>query len=496
MLDFLLGNDALSAVIAFGLVLIPVIIIHELGHFLAAKAVGITILEFGIGFPPRALVLFTRGETEYTLNWLPIGGFVRPLGEDFVRPLSEEETEKERAALIEAAAGHPDDYGYDERKMLKARGFTNLKSVNEAGPFQRIFFMAAGALANAIAAFILFIIIGLAGLPTLMGGSLAVISIEEDSVFAEAGLQSGDLITHVNGEYFSDGVGFLVTLTELSGQTSTLTIQSPDENGDYQSRDISFTPALGEITQAVFVSAVAVGSPAEQAGIQPDDVVLALNGEPFAVFDDLREGVIARAGETITLQISRQGELMEFSLVPRVNPPPEEGAIGVSIIPAYQEDSLVIAEGTYQQAIVPLSFNEAVVYSVNQITGFVQTLINLPGDLLSGRLSGEEARFVSPLAISQVGAVFLQQSIEQNQPVMILQYIATISIALGLTNLLPLPALDGGRILFVIIEIIRGRPISAEREGMVHLIGIALLLSIMILTFLNDIMNPIMNSFP
>ena len=89
MLEFLLENDALSTIVAFGLVLIPAIIIHEAGHFLAAKAVGITILEFGIGFPPKALTLFRRGETEYTLNWLLFGGFVRPLGENFVRPNSE-----------------------------------------------------------------------------------------------------------------------------------------------------------------------------------------------------------------------------------------------------------------------------------------------------------------------------------------------------------------------------------------------------------------------
>ncbi len=97
MLDFLLTNDALSAIVAFVLVLIPAVLIHELGHFLVAKSVGITILEFGIGMPPRALKLFTRGGTDYTLNWLPLGGFVRPLGEDMVRQMGEEATNEDRA---------------------------------------------------------------------------------------------------------------------------------------------------------------------------------------------------------------------------------------------------------------------------------------------------------------------------------------------------------------------------------------------------------------
>src|SRR5690606_30013344 len=140
MLDFLVDNDALSAIVAFGLVLIPAIIIHELGHFLAAKAVGITILEFGIGFPPRMAKLFTRGATEYTLNWLPIGGFVRPLGEDFVSTASREQVEKDRQELKERLSkGLPlDEKPYErvdplqnERAALKARGVENVMSVNE-----------------------------------------------------------------------------------------------------------------------------------------------------------------------------------------------------------------------------------------------------------------------------------------------------------------------------------------------------------------------------
>src|SRR5690606_16346692 len=127
----------------------------------------------------------------------------------------------------------------------------------------------------------------------------------------------------------------------------------------------------------------------------------------------------------------------------------------------------------------------------SRIGFFVQTLVELPGQLAQGALSPEETRLMSPLAISQFGAVFLQQSIEQDQPVVILNYIAIISIALGITNLLPLPALDGGRILFVLLEIVRGRPISPEREGIVHLIGMAFLLSLMAIAFINDVFNPV-----
>src|ERR1700704_5871641 len=86
--------------IILGLVLIPpIVFIHELGHFIAARLVGITVLEFGIGFPPRMIKLFEQGGTEFTLNWLPIGGFVRPLGEDMIKPVGDNATEKEREAF-------------------------------------------------------------------------------------------------------------------------------------------------------------------------------------------------------------------------------------------------------------------------------------------------------------------------------------------------------------------------------------------------------------
>src|SRR5512147_281660 len=94
-------NSFLLGLASFALVLVPLVIIHEFGHFLAAKLTGITVLEFGIGFPPRAKTLFRKGDTIYTLNWLPIGGFVRPYGEDFVKPKTPDELSADRQEIVE-----------------------------------------------------------------------------------------------------------------------------------------------------------------------------------------------------------------------------------------------------------------------------------------------------------------------------------------------------------------------------------------------------------
>ena len=142
------ASDIALAVIAFGIVLIPAIIIHELGHFFAAKLVGINVLEFGIGFPPRVRRLFTWGETEFTLNALPIGGFVRPLGEDMIGPAAEDKVKRDRVTLERRRSGYVRIV--TEREMLRLRGVDEQKmmSVNEAPALGRIFFMAAGSLAN------------------------------------------------------------------------------------------------------------------------------------------------------------------------------------------------------------------------------------------------------------------------------------------------------------------------------------------------------------
>ncbi|MEO0565800.1 MAG: site-2 protease family protein, partial [Chloroflexota bacterium] len=119
------------------------------------------------------------------------------------------------------------------------------------------------------------------------------------------------------------------------------------------------------------------------------------------------------------------------------------------------------------------------------------SIASIPGQITSGQITAAEARPVSIVGISQVGGYFLQESIEQQRPIEILNYLAIISIALGFTNLLPLPALDGGRILFVLIEMVRGKPIPPERESVVHLLGLAFLLSLTVVIVINDIINPV-----
>jgi regulator of sigma E protease len=476
MFESLLGNDLLSGIIAFILVLIPSVIIHELGHFLAAKSVGITILEFGIGMPPRMVKLFTWKGTEYTLNWLPLGGFVRPLGEDAVRQLSDEEMEKDRTEA-------------------ESRGIEKTMSVNEAKPLARIFFMAAGAIANFLFAFVLFVLIALIGIRVIEGGRAQLIYVAPASSLADAGLQTGDFIEAINGQKFADTRELLTAISDSDDQV-ILSIQ----RGEGEAFDLPISSSLfpSDVLPEGYpaIAAVAEDSPASQAGLQVNDVVMAFNGQAVNAFEDIQQLTRENLDREVTLSIWRSGEPIDTTLTPRANPPEGQGAIGLvfngnalALIDA--ENQLAVQDGPPQVVMRSQSVGEAVQYSFGQISAILTSLINLPGELIRGAIAPEVLRPIGPVGVSQAGAEFLRESVERNEPTLILQFIALISISLGLTNLLPIPALDGGRILFVLIEIVRGRPIAPEREGLVHLIGLAMLLSLMVVVIFNDIANPV-----
>jgi regulator of sigma E protease len=483
MFDFILGNELLSGLIAFGLVLIPAVIIHELGHFLAAKAVGITILEFGVGMPPRAVRLFRYAGTDYTLNWLPLGGFVRPLGEGIVSQHGDDETNTDRQEALD-------------------RGIKNPKSVFETKPLPRIFFMAAGSLANFLMAFVLLVAVALLGLPEVVGGRSVLVYVSPDSALGQAGVQSGDLVERVNGVTFADSAA-LAELLYGADAPLELTLLRPSDS-EPQTLTVTVEPNLSgagasETSQHPVIAGISEESPAASAGLQVGDLLLALNGEPLESFEQLQTGVRANLGQEILLTIFREGEEREVSLVPRANPPEGQGAMGVSFAAdttATRDATagLVYVDGAPQVDYVAQPLSVALPYAWDQLVFVFNTIISLPGQLMAGSADPNALRPVGPVGVSQLGSEALRQSVENDRPAQILQFIALVSLSLGLTNLLPIPALDGGRILFVLIEILRGKPIAPEREGMVHLVGLALLLSLMVVVTFFDIANPIMNS--
>lgn len=552
------------SVAAFFVVLIPLVIIHELGHFFAAKQVGITVLEFGVGMPPRALKLFTIGDTEYTLNWLPLGGFVRPFGEDFVRP---KDSEGMKADLEE----------------IEGRHIENPKSVFDAGPWERMWFMFAGPLANFVAAFIVFIIVALLGEPYRVY-NVNVVQVFDDSPADVAGLQNGDVIKSVDGQKIetiddfndatrnkasfsllierdgaelpepivvtptpfsiepeidkrvivsrvdanslADEAGLLAddVIVSINGETVTdrrmlldtlnaVPVESPIKlevrrkgmeikSVDIPSRatstsiGIHVTEFAAEIVSQVVIADIIKDNPAHKAGVEFDDVVVSVNGEPVSEKNMLVDYVGEREGREILFGIQRKGgEFIELPIVPEVPEGSEDGKakIGIYIEDAPLNKSLGATIGELDPVTKtrPAGLFEAVEISANKFVTVMGFIVLAPVKIINGEIRGDAARPASPVAISQIGGEVLRQSQEEGEAYPILQFIALISIALAVTNLLPIPGLDGGRIVFVIIELLRGKPMAPEREGFVHMIGILFLLSLVVVVIAWDLIDPI-----
>ena len=495
MLASIVGNDIVFAIIAFAIILIPAIIIHELGHFFAAKIVGINVLEFGIGFPPRVGRLFTWGETEFTLNWLPIGGFVRPLGEDMIGPVGEEKTKRDRETIRDR---YEDDEFITEREELRIRGINDvdMMSVNEAPPFGRIFFMAAGALANFATAMFLFFIVALIGLPTIVGGLSQVATIPNDSIFYSTPVEVGDAIEKINGDYFESFIQFYDIIDENGAQEITFSMIRNETNELY---DVTVTPNLDQRAGLVQITGVQEESPAFHAGIKAGDLVSHINGDAIPASGDpvavLQEATRQHEGREMILTVLREyeggnSESLDLVIVPRINPPEGMGRMGILIRSQFSiGDNTRFADAGFKSELIPQDIPAAIGHSLKTTSNTFQLIASIPGRLFDGSLSGEDARPISIIGISKIGGDFIQRSIQEG-PGLLLNFIALISIFLGVSNLLPIPALDGGRIVFVIIEIIRGKPINPETEGRIHQIGIMILLALGVLVMIYDVINP------
>lgn len=492
MLELLLNNTLLLSIVAFILILIPAVIIHELGHFFAAKWAGINVLEFGFGFPPRMLRLFTWGETEFTLNWLPIGGFVRPFGEDMIAPIAEDDYDDEELD----AHGKPKKSVYrTEREELLARGVPEhkLMTVNQAKALPRIIFMAAGAGANVISALIVFIISALLGVPQEVGARVQIANIPTGSIFDRSEVALGDAVERVNGELFNSSTTFFTSLQSLAGTDVTLSMRRLADDTAYE---ITVTPQVNEWRGLVLITTLVEESPGAEAGLLPGDLITAVNGIVLSSTDpigDVQRASEEFAGRSMTLSIVRNGDVLDILLNPRENPPQGQGRIGIGIFPQFGTNDGVVYQNTNPQVeFVPQPINVAVPYAFNRLWDVLKLIASVPSRIIDGTISPEQARPVSVIGISQIGGEFLKRSILDGTPSLILDFFALISIFLGITNLLPIPALDGGRIVFVLIEILRGgKKIPLQIEATIHMVGFGLLLILGVLLIIFDIFNPL-----
>ncbi|MBI2845754.1 MAG: RIP metalloprotease RseP [Chloroflexi bacterium] len=340
-------------IIAFIAVLSLLVFVHELGHFLLAKRAGVPVEEFGFGFPPRLLVLGRHRETIFTINAIPLGGFVRMPGEN-------------------------DPY--------LPGGFAS------QSPAARASILVAGAGMNLLLAIFLF------GLSAFIGEPV---------------------------------------------------------------------PATTEVV----ITEVAPGSPAESAGLQPGDTILALNGQEIEDSQDLVDLTEDKLGQEVVLTVRRGEETLDLALTPRPNPPPGEGPMGIAV------ETVVISTKLESHPIweaIPLGVER----TLRALWVIIRGIILMVQGLIAPELAG-------PIGIAQITGEVAQMGLP-----FLIQFTAFLSVNLALLNLLPFPGLDGGRLAFVLVEILRGgKRMDPQREGLIHFIGIAILLGLVIIVSYFDILR-------
>ena len=421
-------------------VLSVMILVHELGHFWMARRVGIKVLKFSFGFPPK-LFGFKRGDTEYVVQAIPVGGYVKLAGED---------------AFEDDYVAKPGDY--------------------MACPWWGRSLMAlAGPLANLATAFLIVFIVGLIGIKQ-RDVEPVIGSVSPGSVAAQLDLRPGDHILSVNGKTVNTwfhaydllqgaGQGRTDHIPMVIGRGTMLdTIQIATASRDQLYHGLSplVLPRLGDITP---------GYPAYQVGLMKGDLVLAVNGQPVSTWDQMRSKITASIDVDVALSVLRGRDTLHFTVRP-VAQRTDQGRIGMIGIAPPEVGSYVIRSGFTK------SLSDAAISTVVMVVKTYQMLY----DLVTGRTSLKSVGSI--LMIGQMAGETAKKGFSD-----LLMLMAVLSVSLMVMNLLPLPVLDGGVIFFAVLEGIRRKALPVKAQAVIQQVGMVLLIALMALALANDGLN-------
>ncbi len=454
------------------------IFIHELGHFMAAKSVGIDVQRFSIGLPPT-MVGFRRGETEYVIGWLPFGGYVKMGGMD-----------DEVMERIEGGAGEGAEEGAKEGAEEGAgEGLVTQPREPKPGDFDgkpiwaRTFVISAGVIMNMLFAYVVYTGVNAAwGRPELAENRVAQVLPELLPPGAEAlaQLTSGTRLISVGDRQVSHWGDVQDGFLEAPAGPLTIVADEPRTvveiaiASDPQER-IQILQGLSYWIDAE-VGFLNPGSPAERSGLEVGDRISVADGVAISNWWDLVDVIEARPDIPMELTLEREGQSLTLSVTPEAEQVEDpvtgetvtEGKLGIG--PA---EELVYQDVSLTEA-VQLGYAETVGVS-RQILGFVR-------DLFTGGVSLRSLGSI--VTIGSVAGQAAESGLET-----FLRFMAFFSINLAILNMLPIPVLDGGHLVFLGIEAVRGKALSVETRMRWSQVGVVVVLGIMLLALSNDILR-------
>jgi regulator of sigma E protease len=413
------------------------ILVHELGHFWMARRVGIKVLKFSFGFPPK-LFGFKRGDTEYVVQAIPVGGYVKLAGEE---------------AFEDNYVAKPGDY--------------------MACPWWgRVLMALAGPMANLLTALLIFIFIGLAGI-RVPDYAPVVGTVAPGSLAQQLTVAPGDRIVSIGGNPVASWHGSDLAWERAEKRTSDriMIVLGRDGRTDtvratYGSRAEWFK-GLTPLVPAQ-LGDIAPGYPAYQAGLIKGDIVLAVNGQPVKTWDEMRSLITQHIEKDVALTVLRNSDTLRITLKP-VEQQTGKGKIGIIGITAPEFGSYKLRLGPLQasgSAVLTLSASISMIYrTLFRLVSKPSTAKNLGSILMIGQLAGESAKkgFSDLLVL-----------------------MASLSVMLFVMNLLPLPVLDGGVIFFSVLEGIRRKALPVKVQSVIQQIGVVLLVTLMLAALAND----------
>lgn len=447
-------TSTLAFIVAIGLL----VTVHEFGHFLMARLMRVPVLRFSIGFGKPLLRWRSRkSETEFVISALPLGGYVKMLDE------RDEEFPEGREA----------------------------EAFNRQPIWRRAVILVGGPLFNFMFAVVAYWIIFVNGIP---GFAPNVGQVTEGSPAAIAGIQSRDRILAVNGDKVATWQAVNLALLDglLDDAPLTLTVRrSGDSPASSRELDIELNvanprpltepgalmPGLGLqlwLPQPV-LNEIEPGSPADAAGLRSGDRILAVAGKPVESAADFVESIRAQPGESVEIELERNGRTLEVAVTPASEETEEgiRGRIGAAV--GYSQE-----DWEHVRALEQFGPVAAVAQSVSKTWEISALTLRVLGRMVIGDVSLKNIS--GPINIASYAGQSASIGI-----LTFMTFLAVVSISLGIINLLPVPVLDGGQLLFLVFEWIKGAPLSAAAEAIGQRVGLLLLAGFMTLAFYNDI---------
>ena len=435
----------LTYLISFVVLISVITIIHESGHFFAARICKVKILDFSIGMGPSIFQKEDKHQTNYNLRILPIGGFVQMLGEG-------------------------DDSS--ERDSFQSKPY-----------YKRLFIVLAGPMANFILAFIIFAGLNLYGIQEI---SSDIGQVKKDSLAHNAGIKSGTTIISIDDSDVETRMEVQSALLRRLGETGIINIETSDFQGITSSHQIYISDWLiGQepndlmkdlgmyLPSEIIIAQLTENGPAANSGLKIGDKINAIDFNEIQSWEDLKVFINSSQGKEILVSISRNNSNFDYVVQPEFNQSPEaQWLIGIAanlkILPSsiikkrygFFEGSIKALKDTYSKSA------ESIIFLKKMVQGLISPR-NLGGPVMIGQYAGDSIKY---------GGLFS-----------FLMLMALISIGLGIINLLPIPVLDGGQAVMMTLEKIKGSPLSENFVGITHRLGIAFIVCLMIFTFFNDL---------